>query len=136
MEAVLDRGPDLLSRLWQLAPDLNAWVNRTDERPSVWEREMKVMMCEQVTVDVETMIDVSVQDVLMEFSRRMEAAEFNDELPVKSCFLPLLDFATKLLAQVPTKGIHKCTDSQRAEMVRRLEAEAERWNTIYMSAED
>lgn len=32
MEAVLDRGPDLLSRLWQLAPDLNDSDDRAPTR--------------------------------------------------------------------------------------------------------
>jgi len=97
---------------------------------------MKVLMSEQVTVDVESLVDVDVNHVLMEFSRQIDAAHFNDELPVKSCFLPLLDFATKLLAQVPSKAIGKCSDDQRAEMVRRLKVEASRWNRISVSAKE
>jgi len=97
---------------------------------------MKVLLCETVSVDVETNVDVDVNDVLMEFSRRFEEAELNGELPMKYAFLPLLDFATKLLARIPPKAIGRCRDDARAEMVKRLDAESERWATIMISAED
>lgn len=96
---------------------------------------MKVQLCETVSVDVETMVEVDVDAVLMEFSRRIESAEMNGDLPYRSAFLPLVDFATKLLAKIPSKGIARCADSQRAEVVKRLTEEAERWNAIMVSAE-
>ena len=89
-------------------------------------------MCE--TVDVEAEVEVSPEAILNEFSARFEDA--GNDLPVKSAFLPLVDFATKLLARIPTAAIvKKCKDSQRAEVVARLQAEAERWNAIMVSAE-
>lgn len=96
---------------------------------------MKVQLCETVTVDVETMVDVDVNEVLAEFGRRFEEAKLNNELPMKYAYLPMIDFATQLLAEIPTAAIGKCTDFQRAAMVERLTAEAERWNAIMVSAE-
>ena len=96
---------------------------------------MKVQICETVSVDVETTVDVNVDDLLMEFSRKIESAEMNGDMPYKSVFLPLVDFATKLLAKIPSKGISKCADNQRAEVVKRLMAEAERWNDIYVAVD-
>jgi hypothetical protein len=95
---------------------------------------MKVQVSETVSVDIETEVEVDVGEVLMEFSRKIESAEMNGDLPYRSVFLPLVDFATKLMAKIPAKGISKCTDSQRAEVVLRLQAEADRWNEIYVSA--
>lgn len=100
------------------------------------ETEMKVQMCETVSVNVETMVEVNEGDILMEFSRKIESAEVNGDLPYRSVFLPLVDFATKLMAKIPSKGIGRCSDSQRAEVVRRLQEEADRWNAIMVSAED
>lgn len=97
---------------------------------------MKVQMCETVSVDVETEIEVNENDILCEFARKIESAEINGDLPYRSVFLPLVDYATKLLAKIPSKGIGRCSDDQRAEVVRRLQAEADRWNEIYVSAED
>lgn len=92
---------------------------------------MKVRMCE--TVDVEAEVEVSPEAILQEFAARFEDA--GDDYPVKSAYLPLVDFATKLLERIPSKAIGKCKDSQRAEVVARLQAEAERWNAIMVSAE-
>ena len=97
---------------------------------------MKVQVSETVSVDIETEVEVDVGEVLMEFSRKIESAEMNGDLPYKSVFLPMVDFATKLMAKIPSKGISKCADNQRAEVVKRLQAEADRWNEIYVSAED
>lgn len=94
---------------------------------------MRVTMCE--TVDVETEVDVSINDVLAEFGDRIEQADQAGDLPYRSVYLPLVDFATKLLARIPQKGIGACKDSQRAEVVKRLTAEAERWNEIYMAVD-
>lgn len=96
---------------------------------------MRVQLCETVSVDVETTVDVDVNEVLMEFSRRFEEAELNKDLPMKFAYLPLLDFATKLMAKIPQAAISHCSDAARAEMVKRLDAESERWATIYVSAE-
>jgi len=97
---------------------------------------MKVQLCETVSVDVETMVDVDVNEVLSEFSRQLESCELNGDLPpYKKLMLPLVDFATKLMARIPKAAIVKCTDAQRAEVVQRLQAEADRWNEIYVSAE-
>jgi hypothetical protein len=96
---------------------------------------MKVQVSETVSVDIETEVEVDVGEVLMEFSRKIESAEMNGDLPYKSVFLPMVDFATKLMAKIPSKGISKCADNQRAEVVKRLQAEADRWNEIYVSAE-
>lgn len=98
---------------------------------------MKVQLCETVSVDVETMVEVGVDEVLMEFSRQLESCEINSELPpYKSLMLPLVDFATKLMAKIPSNAIGRCRDDERAEVVRRLQAEADRWNAIMVSAED
>ena len=97
---------------------------------------MKVQMCETVSVDVETMVDVNENDILCEFARKIESAELNKDLPYRSVFLPLVDYATKLMAKIPSKAIGRCSDEQRAEVVRRLQFEAERWNEIYVSAEE
>ena len=91
---------------------------------------MKVQLCETVTVDVETMVDVSIDDVLSEFSRRIETAEINKDLPQKSVFLPLLDFATRMMARIPQAGIDKCSNAQRAEVTKRLRDEIERWKEV------
>ena len=91
---------------------------------------MNVRICE--TVDVEAEVEISPQAILNEFAMRFENA---DELPARSTYLPLVDFATKLLARIPQKAIGTCKDSQRAEVVARLQAEAERWNAIMVSAE-
>jgi hypothetical protein len=96
---------------------------------------MKVQVRETVSVDIETEVEVDVGEVLMEFSRKIESAEMNGELPYRSVFLPMVDFATKLMAKIPSKSISKCADNQRAEVVKRLQAEADRWNEIYVSAE-
>ena len=95
---------------------------------------MKVQLCETICVDVETTAEVGVNEVLMEFSRRFEEAELNHDLPIKHVFLPLMYFSTKLLARVPSAAIGHCKDDARAEMVKRLQAEADRWNEIYVSA--
>lgn len=96
---------------------------------------MKVQMCETVSVDVETTVDVDVNDVLMEFSRRMESAEMNGDLPLRSVFLPLVDFATNLMGKIPERGIATCKDSQREEVIRRLQTELDRWNAVMIDAE-
>jgi len=44
--------------------------------------------------------------------------------------LPLVDFATKLMANIPMKAITRCSDAHRAEVVKRLKAELDRWNEI------
>jgi hypothetical protein len=97
---------------------------------------MRVQICETVSVDVETMVDISIDDVLNEFSRRIESAEMNKDLPVRSAFLPLVDFATNMMAKIPDRGIAKCKDSQRMEVVRRLQMELDRWNAITVDAEE
>lgn len=94
---------------------------------------MKVQICETVSVDVETTVNVDVNDVLMEFSRRIESAAMNGDMPYKSAFLPLVDFATKLLNHIPLNGIGKCSESQRSEVVLRLREEADRWNSFAVS---
>jgi len=85
---------------------------------------MRVTMCQTV--------DVSINDVLAEFGERMEEAEQSGEVPIGRVYLPLVDFATRLLARIPSKAMVACKDSQRAEVVKRLKAEAERWNEIYV----
>jgi len=94
---------------------------------------MKVRMCE--TVDVEAEVEISPEAILNEFSLRFEDAMADSSLPVKSAFLPLVDFATKLLARIPAKAIGKCKDSQREEIVKRLRAEADRWNEIMVAVD-
>jgi len=94
---------------------------------------MKVRMCE--TVDVEAEVEVSPNAILDEFRLRIEDAMADSSCPVKSVFLPLVDFATKLLSRIPAEAIGKCKDSQRAEVVSRLRAEAERWNEIMVAVE-
>ena len=89
---------------------------------------MKVRICE--TVDVEAEVEISPEAVLNEFSLRFEDAITESNCPVKSAFLPLVDFATRLLKRIPPEAIGKCKDSQRAEVASRLQAEAERWNAI------
>lgn len=97
---------------------------------------MKVQMCETVTVDVETEIDVDINDVLMEFSRQLESCKMNNSLPpYKRLMLPLVDFVTRMMGEIPLAAIIKCTDEQRAEVVQRLQVELDRWNEIMISAE-
>ena len=97
---------------------------------------MKVRLCETVTVNVETDLDVDCHEVLSEFGRRLKQCELNDELPPYGLLmLSLVDFATKLMANIPSKAITECRDDQRAEVVKRLQAELDRWNEIYISAE-
>jgi len=93
---------------------------------------MRVTMFQNV--DVEAEVDVSIDDVLAEFSRRFEEAEQSGECPHRSVYLPLIDLATRLMARVPPKAITACQDSQRAEVVTRLQAEIERWSTIVDSS--
>ena len=97
---------------------------------------MRVRLCETVSAVIETTVDVDVNEVLEEFSRRFEEAELNHDLPMNFAYLPMLDFATKLLAKIPTAAIGHCSDGARAEMVKRLTAEADRWNSIVVSAEE
>lgn len=92
---------------------------------------MKVRMCE--TVDVEAEVEISPEAILNEFAARFEDA--GNDLPVRSAYLPLVDFATKLLARIPAKAIGKCQESQRAEVVKRLQAEADRWNEIMVAVD-
>lgn len=94
---------------------------------------MRVTMCQNV--DVEAEVDVSIDDVLAEFSQRFDDAEKSGDCPHRSVYLPLVDVATRLMACVPSKAITACLDSQRAEVVERLQAEIERWNTVYVSVE-
>lgn len=91
---------------------------------------MKVQICETVSVDVETTVNVDINDVLMEFSRRIESAEMNGDLPYRSTFLPLVDFATQMMAKIPEQGISKCTNEQRAIVAKRLYEEGTRWNSF------
>ena len=86
-----------------------------------------MQICETVSVDVETQVDVSIDDVLMEFSRRLETAEMNQELPIRTVFLSLVDFTTKLMAKIPQKGIESCPTPQREAVVDRLKKELQRW---------
>lgn len=97
---------------------------------------MKVQVYETVSVDIETSVNVDVNDVLMEFSRRLESAEMNGDLPLRTVFLPLVDFATKLMSRIPERGIATCKDSQRMEVINRLSAELDRWNVIMLDAEE
>jgi hypothetical protein len=92
---------------------------------------MKVSLCEEVMVTVETKVDVDLNAVLIEFSSLFEDAEAGDHanVPVRSVYLPLLDFATKLMARVPNEAIALCRDDQRKEMVTRLQTELQRWNS-------
>jgi hypothetical protein len=85
------------------------------------------------TVDVEAEVDVTVTEVLIEFGKMLE--EVGSDLPVRRTFLPLVDFAMRLLAQIPIAAIAQCKGSQRAEIVHRLQAEAERWDTIIPDAD-
>lgn len=94
---------------------------------------MRVTMIQNV--DVEAEVDVSIDDVLEEFGRRFQDAEDAGECPHRSVYLPLVDLATRLLARVPSKAIVACQDSQRAEVVKRLTAEAERWNEIVVAVD-
>lgn len=94
---------------------------------------MQVRICEMV--DVEATVTISAEAILDEFRARFDEAEEAGECPVKFAFLPLVDFATKLLARIPSKAMIACKDSQRAEVVKRLQAEADRWNEIYVTAE-
>lgn len=97
---------------------------------------MKVRLCESVTVDVETDVDVDVNEVLSEFGRRLDESELNQDLPpYRALMLPLVDFATKLMAKIPNAAITKCRDDQRAEVVRRLQSELDRWNEIYVAVD-
>lgn len=90
---------------------------------------MKVQLCETVSVDVETEVDVSVNDILMEFSRQLETCTMNDELPpYKRLALPLIDFATKMMAEIPDEAITGYKESQRDEVYSRLNAEMIRWH--------
>jgi hypothetical protein len=94
---------------------------------------MEVQLCETVSVDIETMVHVSVDDILSEFSRQLLSCDMNDELPpYKRLSLPLLDFATKLMATIPDAAIAGYTDAQRAEVIRRLRDEFKRWNLIHV----
>jgi hypothetical protein len=49
---------------------------------------MKVQVSETVSVDIETEVEVDAGEVLMEFSRKIESAEMNGDLPYRSVFLP------------------------------------------------
>ena len=93
---------------------------------------MKVRMFETVNVDTE--VDVSAVDVLNEFAARFEDAANDGSCPVKFAYIPLVDFATKLLAQIPDLAIAKCTNQQRATVSDRLRSESERW--MYAAVED
>jgi hypothetical protein len=97
---------------------------------------MKVRLCETVSVDVETDVNVDVNEVLMEFSRRFEEAELNQECPVRYAFLPLMGFATRLMARVPEAAMRRCNDAEMAQVIRRLRAEAERWATVYVTGDN
>lgn len=94
---------------------------------------MKVRMCE--TLDVEAEVEVSPNAILDEFRLRIEDAMADSSCPVTSVFLPLVDYATKLLSRIPPEAIRKCKDSQRAEVVARLQAEADRWNAIMVAVD-
>lgn len=94
---------------------------------------MEVRVCE--SVDIDTMVDVSIEDLLNEFSDRIEQAEDTKEFPIRSVFLPLVDTATKLLARIPDKAIGRCKDSQRAEVANRLQAELVRWSAVWESVD-
>ena len=97
---------------------------------------MKVQLCETVSVDVETEVDVSINDILMEFSRRLETCKLNNELPpYKSLMLPLIDFATQMMAEIPVAAIEQCKESQRVEVRRRLAAELNRWHPSMINVE-
>ncbi len=94
---------------------------------------MKVRMCE--TVDVEAEVEVSPNAILDEFRLRIEDAMADSSCPVNSVFLPLVDFATKLLSRISPEAIGKCKDSQREEVVKRLRDEADRWNEIMVAVD-
>lgn len=92
---------------------------------------MKIQVCETVSVDIETTVDVSTNDVLMEFSRRLEEAEINEKKPsAKMVALPLLDFATRMMERIPDSVIADCTDLQRGIVGERLTKELKRWNPM------
>lgn len=94
---------------------------------------MQVRVCE--SVDIDTMVDVSIDDLLNEFGERIEQAEERKEFLIRSVFLPLVDTATRLLARIPDKAIGRCKDSQREEVVKRLQAELDRWSAVWESVD-
>jgi hypothetical protein len=92
---------------------------------------MRVKTYVTIHEDIDVEVDVDINEVLSEFSRRLEERELNEELPpYKSLALPLVDFATNMMARIPSAAIAKYKDSQRAEVARRLAAEFERWNGV------
>lgn len=97
---------------------------------------MRVKTYVTVNEDIDVEVDVDVNEILMEFSRRMEQCELNSQLPpYKYLSLPLVDFATRLMSSIPAKAISGYKDSQRAEVAKRLATELERWNGIMITVD-
>jgi 23S rRNA U2552 (ribose-2'-O)-methylase RlmE/FtsJ len=89
---------------------------------------MRVQVCETVNVDIETFVEVNVNSVLCEYARQIEECELNSEPPSFRMWLAMLDFCTKMLAKVPDCAVSKVKPESRAEMVKRLQAELDKWS--------
>jgi len=99
-------------------------------------RAVKIKFSEVVNVEVDGEVDVDCNGVLCEFSDKLKALEAANELPnYNRLILPLVDFATKLMARIPKQAIARCSDEQRREVALRLKTELERWDGIWIAAE-
>jgi len=102
---------------------------------------VKIKFSEVVNVEVGGEVDVDCNDVLCEFSDKLKALEAANELPdynqliLPLVILPLVDFATKLMARIPKQAIARCSDEQRREGALRLKTELERWDGTWIAAE-
>lgn len=88
---------------------------------------MKVQICKSVTTDIETEVDVSINDILNEFSRRMAIEEMNDDRWNQDIYLQLVCFAVALMEMIPEAGIAKFHDLLRGRLANQLNEQAERW---------
>lgn len=82
------------------------------------------------TVDVETRVDVSLDDLLLEMSRRVRDAERDKAWRTLGS---TLDSTTKILAAIPDEMIADAPETVSCEMAKRLQAELARWTDLPIS---
>jgi hypothetical protein len=89
---------------------------------------MRVQVCETVNVDIETFVEVDANSVLCEYSRQIEECELNNKPPSSRMWLAMLDFCTKMMAKVPDYAVKNVKPESRAEMIKRLRMELNKWS--------
>ena len=91
---------------------------------------MIVRVCK--TIDVDAEVNVDIEDVLAEFSQRIDEADGDNHRFI----LPTLDWMTKIMASVKDETIANFPQEARAILCGRLTAQAVRYDDMQVPYRD